>query len=605
MKKGIKTIEKIGKFLLVIMFSVSQLSFPIEVFADVLSQADEETVEELKTENTDENLEENLEGKEEENTSLENNDSSVSLLEGDLSDTPVVEDKKFILTVNDEDVTESLAYTLTEDSLDKSIKICSGYEGEELNCIPPYDFTDRLYGDYVIEVSEDVSVTIHYEGNNEKILKDYLDSRLSFDDGQFAIYGSADGISKDDFLKLIQISELEQKYHVKNVYFDPDDTNSLVSSGVTLLIETDDDIILSYSVVVYGDYNQDGLVNVDDAQYAVRQIISTTSEERVFTIFNATRSVFTTGKWNSDLAEANDELQNSLTNQNVANVGEEFVVKYSITGFSKDKLAGIEADINYNKELLSLVSFQVYDESAFGGISSDNHFAYLLSDYATDTVFMTITFKALAVGEANISIDYIMASLGDGPANLGSQVSSVITIDSAKGGDGDEDSTPVVPTPVVSENVVSTPTVAPVARTVTARTIALSSDNLIKSLTIKGYDISFDPNTLEYSLKVKNSVKSLDLEVVLNDESASYEISGNQNFKVGENVVTIKVTAEDGSERTYTIKVNRAKAVKTQEEEEEKSSSKTIIIILIILVIIGLIYVIFKDDEEDNKESKK
>ena len=62
MKKGIKTIEKIGKFLLVIMFSVSQLSFPIEVFADVLSQADEETVEELKTENTDENLEENLEG---------------------------------------------------------------------------------------------------------------------------------------------------------------------------------------------------------------------------------------------------------------------------------------------------------------------------------------------------------------------------------------------------------------------------------------------------------------------------------------------------------------------------------------------------------------
>ena len=112
MKKGIKTIEKIGKFLLVIMFSVSQLSFPIEVFADVLNQADEETVEELKTENTDENLEENLEGKEEENTSLENNDSSASLLEGELSDTPVVEDKKLILTVNGEDVTESLLLLL-------------------------------------------------------------------------------------------------------------------------------------------------------------------------------------------------------------------------------------------------------------------------------------------------------------------------------------------------------------------------------------------------------------------------------------------------------------------------------------------------------------
>ena len=88
--------------------------------------------------------------------------------------------------------------------------------------------------------------------------------------------------------------------------------------------------------------------------------------------------------------------------------------------------------------------------------------------------------------------------------------------------------------------------------------------------------------------------------MVLNSSSASYEISGNQNFKVGANTVTIKVTAEDGTERTYTLKVTRQKA-KTEEEQEEKKSSKTIIIILIILVIIGLIYVIFKDDEEDEE----
>ena len=192
--------------------------------------------------------------------------------------------------------------------------------------------------------------------------------------------------------------------------------------------------------------------------------------------------------------------------------------------------------------------------------------------------------------------------------NLNDSISTTVKINEyGKGGDVEQTQNPVTttPTPTVAEptvqpvNLVTTP-----SSTVTVRTIKLSSDNLIKSLKIKGYSIDFNPNKLEYSIKVKNNVKSLDLEIILNDENASYEVSGNQNFKVGENSVTIKVTAEDGSERTYTLKVTKEKA-KEKEETEEKDSSKTIIIILIILVIIGLIYVIFKDDEEDNKESKK
>ena len=52
MKKGMKTMEKFGKILLVLVFSFSQLSFPIEVLADELSQ-DEETT--METENQEEN----------------------------------------------------------------------------------------------------------------------------------------------------------------------------------------------------------------------------------------------------------------------------------------------------------------------------------------------------------------------------------------------------------------------------------------------------------------------------------------------------------------------------------------------------------------------
>ena len=130
--------------------------------------------------------------------------------------------------------------------------------------------------------------------------------------------------------------------------------------------------------------------------------------------------------------------------------------------------------------------------------------------------------------------------------------------------------------------------------------VALSSDSLIKSLKIKGYEIDFDPHKYEYSVKVKNSVKSLDLTIVLNDKNASYVVNGNSNFKVGENTVTIVVTAEDGSTSTYTIKVTREEL--EDDEEEATKSSRPVLIVLTVLVIAGLIYVIFKDDEEEKNK---
>ena len=69
---------------------------------------------------------------------------------------------------------------------------------------------------------------------------------------------------------------------------------------------------------------------------------------------------------------------------------------------------------------------------------------------------------------------------------------------------------------------------------------------------------------------------------------------------MGNNLVSIIVTAEDGSSRTYTINVEK-KGSNTKKSVNDKisNSSRIVIIILIVLIIIGLIYVIFKDDEED------
>ena len=61
---------------------------------------------------------------------------------------------------------------------------------------------------------------------------------------------------------------------------------------------------------------------------------------------------------------------------------------------------------------------------------------------------------------------------------------------------------------------------------------------------------------LEYSIKVGSNIEKLNLNIILNDLDARYEVVGNDNFKSGKNVVSIFVTAADGSERVYTINVN-------------------------------------------------
>lgn len=138
---------------------------------------------------------------------------------------------------------------------------------------------------------------------------------------------------------------------------------------------------------------------------------------------------------------------------------------------------------------------------------------------------------------------------------------------------------PVVPTPVV---------------------YYYSSNNYLKTLEAKGYEIKFDRDTLEYELNVNNDVKSLDITAIAEDSRSRVEITGNENFKTGKNTVIISVRAENGDVREYKLIVNR-KSITTSVTEEEESGStaeKVVIIILIVLVVLGLLYLIFKKDDD-------
>lgn len=88
----------------------------------------------------------------------------------------------------------------------------------------------------------------------------------------------------------------------------------------------------------------------------------------------------------------------------------------------------------------------------------------------------------------------------------------------------------------------------------------LSDDSTLSSLEIKGYDIKFDPNVKKYEVKL-NKEKQLNIDYITSNENANVVITGNENLKNG-SVVTVEVTAEDGTKSKYEITVKKSGSAK-------------------------------------------
>ena len=93
----------------------------------------------------------------------------------------------------------------------------------------------------------------------------------------------------------------------------------------------------------------------------------------------------------------------------------------------------------------------------------------------------------------------------------------------------------------------------------TTQKVEKNNDATLKNITVDGYDIKFSSNTYEYTINVKNNVNKLNLNISKNNDKSNYEIIGNDKLVAGENNITIKVTAEDGTVKEYKIKVIKEK----------------------------------------------
>lgn len=88
-----------------------------------------------------------------------------------------------------------------------------------------------------------------------------------------------------------------------------------------------------------------------------------------------------------------------------------------------------------------------------------------------------------------------------------------------------------------------------------------STDNTLSALSIAEGQISpeFNKDVKEYSLTVPYEVLELNVTATPNDSKAKVEIIGDKDLQEGENILTIRVTAEDGSVADYVVKVTKAR----------------------------------------------
>lgn len=79
-----------------------------------------------------------------------------------------------------------------------------------------------------------------------------------------------------------------------------------------------------------------------------------------------------------------------------------------------------------------------------------------------------------------------------------------------------------------------------------------SDDNTLKTIILDGKNINVTDNITYITQKEK-----VIIEVTTNNEKATYEIKNNSSLAIGENKITVDVTAEDGTKKTYNIIIYR------------------------------------------------
>lgn len=104
----------------------------------------------------------------------------------------------------------------------------------------------------------------------------------------------------------------------------------------------------------------------------------------------------------------------------------------------------------------------------------------------------------------------------------------------------------------------------------------LSDDATLSALNVDGYTISpaFSSSVTSYNVNVPFEATSVKVNATKNHNKANVVIKGMDNLQVGNNVITVEVTAENGAKKSYTINVTREEKQENPPELDKDSTLK-------------------------------
>lgn len=215
------------------------------------------------------------------------------------------------------------------------------------------------------------------------------------------------------------------------------------------------------------------------------------------------------------------------------NVGETFTVKVA------GNAASWNVKLSYSGPV-ALVSGSTSDANATGSGKNE------------DTTFITATFKSTGEGTATFSASGQLVNSDYSSSSAGGSKTVSITVPE-----------PVVKDPVVSNKPAEEPgntTSKPIVITPKPE-VKKSSDSKLSELSLEEGAITpeFNKDVREYTITIPYEVTEVNVIATPNDSKAKFTVEGNKELKEGENTVTVKVTAEDGSQSKYLIRVTRAR----------------------------------------------
>ncbi len=212
----------------------------------------------------------------------------------------------------------------------------------------------------------------------------------------------------------------------------------------------------------------------------------------------------------------------SLTGPGTVRAGDTITLTFNLSGSG---IFGASGTLSYDSSQLTLTgTTQKIGNGWAVEFNGNNFVAYdnnLASPINSNTTLFTATFKvgSVATGTAiKVSYTNVAASDGTADANIGT---------------------------VTYSATIAAP---------------MSTDNTLKSLTVSNATISptFSAGTTSYTAEVPFEVSKLNVSATANDSKAKVSVNSPNLTPNGTTKVTVTVTAENGSKKTYTISVKRA-----------------------------------------------